>query len=217
MSLPFTKEEVEWWTEQAEKLKPFWYFFKNVPCDVLIKIVDTALGKPRGVACKQARSNGLYLWECADKYFLVFNGLEAPSKSFYRPKYADMLSDYGLLGVGVDEYKDGADCILRVLQIREIRLPFLDVSFSGIDEEYGIYYISIILNDKNTEYLAIRPHRGIIPFSIVSSRISMELAPKDIKRITERDDIRRYTEETIDRAVELFSELRLLTVVYILY
>jgi hypothetical protein len=217
MSSPFTKEEVEWWTEQAEKLKLFWYLFENVPCDVVVKIVDEAMRRTRRVACKQARLNGLYLWECAGKYFLVFNELEPPSKPFYRPNYADILTRYGLLGVGVDEHKGGADCILRVLQIRRIRLPFLDVSFSGIDERHGYYYTSIILNDKNTAYLAVIPHRWVILLSTTPSIISSELVLKDIKEITERDDIRRYTEETIDRAVELFSKLRLPTVAYMLY
>ena len=63
MSSPFTKEEVEWWTRQAEKLKPFWYLFENIPCDAVVKIVDEAMRRTRRVACEQVESNKWYIWE----------------------------------------------------------------------------------------------------------------------------------------------------------
>ena len=219
MSSPFTKEEVEWWTEQAEKLKSFWYLFENIPCDAVVKIVDEAMRRTRRVACEQVESNRWYIWECANKYLLVFNGLEWAFKLrlIDTPQYADTLRRTGYLGVGVDEYREGAECALRVLQIRGIYLPFLDISFNGINKIYGYYYIRIILDENNVAYLGVTPHREVDLLLTGTLRIGRALALEDIKRITERDDIRRYTEETIDRAVELFSELRLPAVTYILY
>ena len=216
MSSPFTKEEVEWWTRQAEKLKPFWYLIENIPCDVIIKIVDAVL---RGMNYKQVESNEWYIWEHNDEYFMVYNGFEAPFKMrlIDRPQYADMLSRHSYLAVGISKFSNGTECALRIIRKREIYLPFLDISLDDLNEVYGFYLIRIILDRDNVAFLYVTPHKEVeLPFS-PTLRISRTFAIEEIKRITEREDIRRYVEKAIDEAVKLFNELRLPTVAYLLY
>jgi hypothetical protein len=216
VSSPFTKEEVEWWTEQAEKLKPFWYLFENIPCNVIIKIADAVL---RGMNYKQVESNEWYIWERNDEYFMVYNGFEAPFKMrlIDRPQYADMLSRHSYLAVGISKLSNGAECALRVIRKREVYLPFLDISLDDLDEVYGFYLIRIILDRDNVAFLHITPHKEVELPSSPTLRISRTFAIEEIKRITEREDIRRYVEKAIDEAVELFNELRLPAVAYLLY
>jgi len=216
VSSPFTKEEVEWWTRQAEKLKPFWYLIENIPCDVIIKIVDAVL---RGMNYKQVESNEWYIWEHNDEYFMVYNGFEAPFKMrlIDRPQYADMLSRHSYLAVGISKFSNGTECALRIIRKREIYLPFLDISLDDLNEVYGFYLIRIILDRDNVAFLYVTPHKEVeLPFS-PTLRISRTFAIEEIKRITEREDIRRYVEKAIDEAVKLFNELRLPTVAYLLY
>jgi len=216
VSSSFTKEEVEWWTRQAEKLKPFWYLFENIPCGVIIKIVDVVL---RGMNYKQVESNEWYIWEHNDEYFMVYNGFEAPFKMrlIDRPQYADMLSRHSYLAVGVSEYSGGAECALRIIRKREVYLPFLDISFNDLNEVYGSYLTRIILDRDNTAFLYVTPHKEVELPSSPTLRISRTFAIEEVKRITEREDIRRYVEKAIDEAVELFNEFRLPTVAYMLY
>jgi len=216
MSLSFTEEEVRWWTEQTEKLKPFWRLFENIPCDIIIKIVDTALTR---MSYKRVESNEWYIWERNDEYFMVYNGFEAPFKMrlIDRPQYADMLSRHSYFAVGISNISDGAECALRIIRKREIYLPFLDISLNDINEVHGFYLIRIILDRSNTAFLYVTPHKEIELPSSPTLRISRALAIEEIKRITEREEIRRYVEEAIDRAVKLFNELQLPTVTYILY
>jgi hypothetical protein len=216
VSSSFTKEEVEWWTEQAEKLRSFWYLFKNIPCGVIIKIADVVL---RGMDYKQVESNEWYIWERNDEYFMVYNGFEAPYKMrlIDRPQYADMLSRHSYLAVGISKLSNEAECALRIIRKREIYLPFLDISLDDLNEVYGSYLIRIILDRDNVAFLYVNPHKEVELLSSPTLRISRTFAIEEIKRITEREDIRRYVEEAIDEAVEFFNELRLPAVAYLLY
>jgi hypothetical protein len=214
--LPFTKEEVEWWTEQAEKLKPFWYLFENIPCGVIIRIVDAVL---RGMNYEQVESNEWYIWERNNEYFMVYNGFEAPFKMrlIDRPQYADMLSRHGYFTVGISKSSNEAECALRIIRKREVYLPFLDISLNDFDKLHNFYLIRIILDRDNIAFLYITPHKEVQLLSSPTLRISKALAMEYIKRITQQEDIRRYVEEAIDEAVELFNEFRLPTVTYLLY
>ena len=216
MSLSFTEDEVEWWTRQAEKLKPFWHLFRGMSCNIIVKIVNTTLSK---MNYEQVESNEWYMWEHNDEYFMVYNGSEGPFKMrlIDRPQYADMLRRHGYLAVGVSRLSDGAECALRVIRKQEIYIPVLDISFDDINEIYGTYLIRIIINRDNAAFLYVTPPREIELPSSPTLRISKALAMEYIKRITQWEDVRRCVEQTIDEAVKLFNELRLPTVTYMLY
>jgi hypothetical protein len=216
MSLSFTEDEVEWWTKQAEKLKPFWYLFRGMSCNIIVKIVNTTLSR---MNYEQVESNEWYMWEHNDEYFMVYNGSEGPfmMRLIDRPQYADMLRRHGYLAVGVSKLSDGAECALRLIRKQEIYIPVIDISFDDINEIYGTYLIRIIINRDNTAFLYVTPYREIELPSSPTLRISKALAMEYIKRITQWEDVRRRVEQTIDETVKLFTELLLPTVTYMLY
>jgi len=222
MSSPFTKEEVEWWKEQAEKLKPFWLFFKDISCNVIIKIMDSVL---REMGCEKVESYMWNRWECKDKSFFAFNGVTIPyglklNRLEDVSAYPDMLRDYGLFGVGIDIFdkERKIECALRILQKADIHLPFVDISFNDIIERHGSYFIKIILGKRNAPFLEITPHKKVeLQHYGQPLTISEELALEEIKRITQWEDVRKRVEQAIDEAVKFFNELLLPTVTYILY